>query len=138
MKFSTNYTNRRETKGESNFGVSKTVSGESYTIKELVARQMAGTLPAIKLEAIYTGDKVDYVLQPQFKPNFDLSDLDKMRDKANYILRTMETQEKNSREAKKIENARILLKSLDEKEKELKNEGAKTPPKETDTQEDVN
>lgn len=122
MKFTTNFVRNHEPliDKEVNEMPSETIQGESYTIKELYSKMLAGSLPPIQRRAEFTGESFDFTLLPKYKQNFDLTDLEEARQRAEYILKTVEpAKEKGRAEDTWREKAQVLLDDYESKKAEL-------------------
>lgn len=119
LKFRSNY-NRIviATDYEKTEGVSLLVPNQSFTVRELMKRHMAGTMPAIGKQALWdehpTFDSFDKTVG-----NFDLVDAEELAKEMTDRLDEIEAERK---ELKKKEEKRIKekLERLDKIEKQLK------------------
>ena len=95
-------------KGETNNSPSKTVQGESYTIKELLEKHSTGLMPPVGLEPQYDTEEPTHddsmLLRKQ---NLDLTDIDDLKDTVNKTKAKQSAIKKKEAEAKqsKIDKA---------------------------------
>lgn len=110
--FQTNY-NAVPRLGESNNLPSKTIPGDSYTIRELMEKFARGQIPPIAKQT-YFDDPEDFdEIDPTKDPSFDLSDATQMRESLDEGFRSKKAQKQASRELAKS-SAEMLQKAASE------------------------
>lgn len=88
----------QEEKYEVNNEPSLTVPGESMTIKEIMARAMAGTEPEQGDAQYFDVDDVSHINE-FFRQGLDLTDIDKLNARATELIGEIEEAKKRKEEA---------------------------------------
>lgn len=100
---------------------SETSPNESYTIQELMLRHSEGIRPDIEKEPQYEMEHFGEQINPLREQNFDLSDLDAIRDEKDSLnTKLLEVQTKRAQELKNKEKQQIIEEYKQEQSKLLK------------------
>lgn len=86
--------------GEKNDGKSQTVQDESYTIRELLEKHTQGLMPNVGLNPQYDHDEPTHDDDVTLRsPDFDLSDIDKMKEKVSTAKNKLQKAQKEKQKA---------------------------------------
>jgi len=73
-------------KGQTFTGESKTISGESYTIRQLLERNAQGSMPPVQRQPLYDENPdIDHPDETR-TPDFDLADVTRLKQQSENIL----------------------------------------------------
>lgn len=115
--------NSKDQKNEVNEEKSLTIPNQAYTIQELLRMHIQGIKPDIQKQAIYEDEDFGENFNPLRKQNFDLSDLDEIKDDLTKVQQYHLNKEKEAKKASKIaEKAKIIADHEAAKEKTIEKE----------------